>query len=211
MPRSATALVFTRRPAATAASIPASTRARSPRAGQRAEPIRIERVDRDVDRRQPGRGERRREVGEQVTVGRHHDLVDPGHRARSGATSSTIPLRTVGSPPVSRTLRTPSRANTAHDPLELLEGQHRGARLELDAARRAPRACSRSSGSCSDRSPTPAGSGSGARTRRAADRPGPPPPPSRAGRSRRRAPADERGARSRQEPTRSRGRRYNHP
>jgi hypothetical protein len=35
----------------------------------------------------------------------------PGSRAIRPA-SSTIPLRTVGSPPVNRTLRTPSRANS---------------------------------------------------------------------------------------------------
>ncbi len=75
------------------------------------ERVRVEGVERDVDRTQPGGRERRGELVEQVAVGGHHDLLDAGD-AREPADQLDDPLRTVGSPPVSRILRTPSRANT---------------------------------------------------------------------------------------------------
>ena len=58
----------------------------------------------------------------------------PGHRARSGATRSTMPLRTVGSPPVSRTLRTPrprEHARPARSISSNVRTATRGSKLEL--------------------------------------------------------------------------------
>ena len=111
-PRSATALSLTRMPAVTAASTPASTRARSPRPVSAwnlpASSVSIEMLIADTPAAASGAASSpRRWPFDVITT-----CSIPGSAAIRCA-SSTMPLRTVGSPPVNRILRTPSRANTA--------------------------------------------------------------------------------------------------
>ena len=99
--------------------------------GDGAKPIGVERVERDVDAGEARARERRRKLGEHVAVRGHHDLLDPGDPA-TRATSSTRPLRTVGSPPVSRILRTPRPANNA---TMRSSSSNEGSPLRLEAQR----------------------------------------------------------------------------
>ena len=107
-----------------------------------------ERVEADVEPLQAGVLERlrpARPAGCRWSSGR-------GRRCRaiaaSCATSRGRSARTSGSPPVSRSLLTPSLRHDAHEPRDLLEREDLVPRLETARSRSA---CSRSSGCCSDR------------------------------------------------------------
>ena len=133
---------------------PASTRARSPRLGDRAELRSGSSVSSETltaaspaARSGTASSASRWPFVVITTCSMPGDARDRGERARR------CPWRTVGSPPVSRILRTPSRANTRHDPLDLLERQHRRARLRTSMRSPSSPACSTSNGSCSGPSP----------------------------------------------------------
>ena len=125
----ATALIFTSMPAARAASIPAWTWARSPpRVSRRNSSGRRVSIE-TLTRRTPSRARsaaRTRPGGCRWWSG----SARPARRVAGGATGARsarcTPLRTRGSPPVSRSLRTPRPTNTEATPLQLLERQHLG-------------------------------------------------------------------------------------
>ena len=119
-------LILTARPAARAASIPSITLSRSP---QRV--IAWNRSGRSVSsdtlmrRTPPPRARRRSGASWLPLVVRVSSSSAPLSRWRDSArTSHMMFLRTSGSPPVSRSLRTPWRMKAEHEAVELLQGQN---------------------------------------------------------------------------------------
>ena len=90
---------------------------------------------------------------------------DAGRSPRARATISSRSARSVGSPPVRRIFRKPTRDRRRGHRLDLVGGQQRPRRAEARARRAA---CSRRSADCSDRSARCAGSRSRGRSRRGA-------------------------------------------
>jgi hypothetical protein len=80
--------------------------------GEPDEPIGLQCVEADRDPSQPRGLERIDLIGEQDAVGREREVLEPGFcaimRTRAGTSR-----RSSGSPPVSRTLSTPSDRNTS--------------------------------------------------------------------------------------------------
>ena len=115
----------------------------------RLEAVGAEAVDADGDAVEPGFLQRAGEVLQQHAVGREREVFDRRRSARSMRTRSTMPWRTVGSPPVSLKRRMPWTSIAARTTSrDLLEGED----VVLAAASgRRLRACSRRSGSCSGR------------------------------------------------------------
>ena len=87
---------------------------------QRREDLVVERVEADRDAVEPGAGERLRLLRAAATRSSSGRARDPGSSCRSSTRCSTL-RRTSGSPPVIRTVRTPSPAKTRGDAGDLLE------------------------------------------------------------------------------------------
>ena len=147
-----------RGPRARAASMPASTsadrevdvvHARGTRASSSASRLTVTRC-RPASFSACGLARQQRAVGGEREVER---LAVGACAARPAcATRTSRFLRSSGSPPVSRILRTPCGDEQARQPRDLLEAQQRRVRQELVVAcRTLPSACSSCSGSCSGR------------------------------------------------------------
>ena len=117
----------------------------------RAEGRVVERVEAHGDARQAGRAEVARLAREQRAVGRERD-VEVVAEARSISINRSSLRRSSGSPPVSRSLRTPSATNARGEARDLLEREQRRRAAGTDSrGRTRPSACSTRNGSCSGR------------------------------------------------------------
>ena len=90
---------------------------------ERLEAIAAQRVEAHRDPAEAGRLERVDLIGEQHAVRGEREIVEPGFAA-SIRTSDGRSRRSSGSPPVRRTLSTPSERKTSTSALDLLEVQH---------------------------------------------------------------------------------------
>ena len=137
-------------PAATAASIPAITCVEVAPAGDAAELVGIERVERDIDPADAAVGKLVRESRELGAVGRQRQLVERAalEMAPSRAKRVITLRRTSGSPPVMRSLRVPSRRKPS------TAGRvPRATACPAWAESSCPRTCNRRSGNRSGPSP----------------------------------------------------------
>ena len=152
-PLSATALILTARPAGLRRRHAVQHLVEIAPARHGAELVGIERVERDVDPLDAVA----RELGGvfRAVASRWWSASARRARPRQGAatasaTSVMIPRRTNGSPPVSRSLRTPLAMKAVAQPVQLFEREH----VAPWAGTSCPPPCSRRSGSRSGRSPT---------------------------------------------------------